>query len=464
MVVVIICATAIVMGCLFSESFRILVVKVLIGILQFFVAIFSNFLKGLGLGVGKTWKLSVIIGSLLGGVALASVPIIDYMVSDLPSQDKLYVDQYWSIFQRVGEEKDVNPLFLLSIVKIEGGVRDGSLVNPGNGQGIGQLYSWVKVAKLYYFPPGPIDDNEAERQIGLIADFVNGKCSDLQINYADMGNASEEVLWDRVACFERYNGVRGGVRGQMDTYPAVFNNLPGYPNLKGMLIPDGDLSSNLVPMAQDGYEVIYRKFSSYLAVKNSGEMVGNSRINLNLGGLLNGVMSLIENNVVGVGGDLSMITDFTPIASIPYSLNDHDCSNYVDPGMLGPKIPPIKEDFRMSVNGGCHEALAVDLTTDSYVATLISPIAGEVTAVYNDGFRGDYGTGNSVIVIENQEWLVAFLHAKDISVKVGDKLNAGDYVAMMGAVGNASGPHLHYNVFFKPSNTFVYAGFYVFGH
>ena len=449
MLVVIIVLTAITLGCLFSENVRIFFFKILIEILKFFAGFFLKLGEGMVVGSIKSFRSAAFFTLLLSVGGISAIPVIDYKLSDIGAQDVRYVENYWDVFHRVGKEKDINPLFLLSIVKIEGGVRDGELVNPGNGQGIGQLYSWVVVAKRYYFPPGPVSDAEAEEQIELIADFITGKCSGLSIGYDSMSDVSDEVLWDRVACFERYNGVRGGTRGDMSSYPAVFNNLPGYPELQGMLIPDGDLSSNLVPMQQDGYEVTYRKFATYLSGQEA-DSSSTRRASIPWA-------ELFPSNEVG---DLSAIEDFTPVGYIPYALNTHDCSSYVDPGVWGPQVDPILESG-WYITSGCHEALAVDVSRSGGQATLVSPIRGYVTAVYNDGYCGKYGCNNPVVVIENSEWLVAFLHQKSLSVNIGMEVSVEDVIGQMGSKGNSSGPHLHYIVFNKSQNTFVYAGNYL---
>ena len=412
MVAILLIWAAIILGCLFSEGLRVIIAKAIIKVVQFVMTFIGILFKGLRFGLLKILNLSIATSVIVGSTGVVASPFLDYKLSDITKSDVRYVENYWDIFNSVGKEKNINPLLILSIVKVEGGVRKGELVNPSNGQGIGQLYSWVVVAKRYYFPPGPLSKEEAEKQIKLIAVFLTQKCGDLNISYDAMVDVSDDVFWDRVACFERYNGVRGGVRGDMSTYPAVFNNLPGYPKLRGMLIPNGDLSSTLVPMRQDGYETVYRKFSSYLASSKDKHEKD----------LLPDLTKKSEK------GDLGEIKNFRPVATIPYSLNNGDCSSYVKPGELGPQIVPILES-NWSVSQGCHEALAVDLFTPNGKATLVSPIEGVVTAIYNDGYCGPYGCGNSVVVIENKEWLTAFLHYKAISVDRGQVVNVGDTIA-----------------------------------
>jgi murein DD-endopeptidase MepM/ murein hydrolase activator NlpD len=55
------------------------------------------------------------------------------------------------------------------------------------------------------------------------------------------------------------------------------------------------------------------------------------------------------------------------------------------------------------------------------------------------------GYGNLVIV-ENGPYRTYFAHLSDFTVKVGDKVTAGQKVALSGNTGNSTGPHLHYEV------------------
>ena len=212
MVAILVILAAIILGCLFSEGFKIIIAKAIISVAQFVTTFIVTFFKGFQFGMLKILNLSLVTSLVAGSASVVSAPFLNYKLSDITKSDIQYIENYWDIFDSVGQEKNINPLLMLSIVKIEGGVRKGELVNPANGQGIGQFYSWVVVAKRYYFPPGPLSEEEALEQIRLIAVFLTQKCGDLNISYDAMVDVSDDVFWDRVACFERYNGVRGGVR------------------------------------------------------------------------------------------------------------------------------------------------------------------------------------------------------------------------------------------------------------
>lgn len=75
--------------------------------------------------------------------------------------------------------------------------------------------------------------------------------------------------------------------------------------------------------------------------------------------------------------------------------------------------------------------------------TVVSaPAAGEVTLV------GDYFFNGKTVFIDHGQGLISMLcHLSQIDVKVGDQVAAGRRVALSGATGRATGPHLHWSVF-----------------
>lgn len=73
---------------------------------------------------------------------------------------------------------------------------------------------------------------------------------------------------------------------------------------------------------------------------------------------------------------------------------------------------------------------------------LYSAIYGTVTETLNDV----YGYG-IYVKIENEYCGVLYAHLREFSLKVGDKLAAGDFVGFSGNTGNSTGPHLHFGVF-----------------
>jgi len=86
-----------------------------------------------------------------------------------------------------------------------------------------------------------------------------------------------------------------------------------------------------------------------------------------------------------------------------------------------------------------HNGIDVPLPTGT---KLTSCINGTVTETLNDT------TGYGIYVkIENEYCGVLYGHLRDFSLKVGDKVKAGDFVGFSGNTGNSTGPHLHFGVF-----------------
>jgi len=54
-------------------------------------------------------------------------------------------------------------------------------------------------------------------------------------------------------------------------------------------------------------------------------------------------------------------------------------------------------------------------------------------------------TGN-YIKIENDEVAMIYAHCKTLHVSEGDKIGLGQEIAEVGMTGNATGPHLHFEV------------------
>ena len=69
---------------------------------------------------------------------------------------------------------------------------------------------------------------------------------------------------------------------------------------------------------------------------------------------------------------------------------------------------------------------------------------GIVTVIENNG-----NAGNTVIVDHGNGMKTRYLHLHNFNVKTGDKVTAGQVVGGMGATGNVTGTHLHYEVLQK---------------
>jgi murein DD-endopeptidase MepM/ murein hydrolase activator NlpD len=60
------------------------------------------------------------------------------------------------------------------------------------------------------------------------------------------------------------------------------------------------------------------------------------------------------------------------------------------------------------------------------------------------GWNG--GSGNLVVLEHGFGFSTLYCHNKENAVKVGQKIKRGDVIGYVGATGNATGPHLHYEI------------------
>ncbi|SCF14435.1 M23 family metallopeptidase [Micromonospora mirobrigensis] len=71
--------------------------------------------------------------------------------------------------------------------------------------------------------------------------------------------------------------------------------------------------------------------------------------------------------------------------------------------------------------------------------------AAAAGTVVKAGDAGD-GYGNSVFIDHGNGYLTHYAHQSSLEVSVGDKVAAGEVIGYEGATGDATGPHLHFEV------------------
>jgi murein DD-endopeptidase MepM/ murein hydrolase activator NlpD len=105
----------------------------------------------------------------------------------------------------------------------------------------------------------------------------------------------------------------------------------------------------------------------------------------------------------------------------------------------GPRTPPKTQNGRTGTK--YHYGTDLQAATGTPV---FSTLSGTVV------FAGDKGDcGNFVKVRGNDGFSAGFCHLSQISVKNGDRVNAGCVLGKSGNTGNSGGPHLHYIVYDK---------------
>ena len=86
--------------------------------------------------------------------------------------------------------------------------------------------------------------------------------------------------------------------------------------------------------------------------------------------------------------------------------------------------------------------LGIDLISARYGTDYI--VAFEAGKVTYAGYNGGYG--NVVYIDHGNGYQTRYAHQQYLNVKVGDYVNKGDVLGYMGATGNVTGPHVHFEV------------------
>jgi len=86
--------------------------------------------------------------------------------------------------------------------------------------------------------------------------------------------------------------------------------------------------------------------------------------------------------------------------------------------------------------------LGIDLISAKYGTDYI--VAFEDGKVTYAGYNGSYG--NVVYIDHGNGYQTRYAHQKYLNVKVGQNVKKGDVLGYMGATGNVTGPHVHFEV------------------
>ncbi|MHB9752983.1 peptidoglycan DD-metalloendopeptidase family protein [Streptomyces sp. BYX5S] len=105
---------------------------------------------------------------------------------------------------------------------------------------------------------------------------------------------------------------------------------------------------------------------------------------------------------------------------------------------------PLSAGFGSDGHRWAHTHTGQDFAVDT--GTPVHSVgAGTVVATgCGDGF------GNQVVVEHADGYYTQYAHLSRIGVRTGDRLDAGEVLGLSGATGNASGPHLHFEVRITP--------------
>jgi len=166
----------------------------------------------------------------------------------------------------------------------------------------------------------------------------------------------------------------------------------------------------------------------------------------------------IGGNAEKIGGDSYQAPDFIrAIEALAFGIEQREQKLEVLNRVLGNKEfesdrylsgRPIKKGWLSSYFGRRNDPFSGKLAWHKGVdfagkegSDVIAVAAGVVT------WSGDrYGYGNLVEVNHGGGYVTRYGHAKELLVKVGDVIDKGQAIALMGNTGRSTGPHVHFEV------------------
>ncbi len=161
---------------------------------------------------------------------------------------------------------------------------------------------------------------------------------------------------------------------------------------------------------------------------------------VSFGGLTD-VGGLIE---IGNGSLSNTDHDILPIMSINYTISI---------GFNGTESPYSKDSPHKGI----------DFVGQDSVNQIMSILPGEVESANNDcpkqGYLGSTcggGFGNHVVIntqYQGNTIKIIYGHMQEVNVKTGDKVKQFDQIGIMGQSGNVTGPHLHFEAYYKDKLT-----------
>jgi murein DD-endopeptidase MepM/ murein hydrolase activator NlpD len=107
--------------------------------------------------------------------------------------------------------------------------------------------------------------------------------------------------------------------------------------------------------------------------------------------------------------------------------------------LMRPVEGPVNSGFGPRRNGRMHYGLDFGAASGSEV------LAARDGVVLYAG-NGYQGYGNLIILEHGDGYQTLYAHNRKLVAHAGDSVRAGDVIALVGASGNASGPHLHFEV------------------
>lgn len=309
--------------------------------------------------------------------------------------------------------------------------------NPANCTGIIGAYDLVRSGRHACFNPGPISELEVTQQLAIGAREFKERCPEISYHTQDADLIKQ--------CYFAYNaGMGAASRLDPNDSAYVMNNFDQ--THQDMVYEDIELGRKV--SKQLGAWPTHLAFQSLIIGQWDIEhppMTFNL-IALSLQAYDWGMfmLSKITNDTLGTDIGMALPTN--------RSTDSESClgeAHWLGRPSLRPRLNPVTQAPIMTqdIHGCSYNLPGLDISSDNNSAVLQAPMPGKVTTYTDQWF-------NSTIRIENDEWVVWLLHPRTYFVEEGN-VQRGDPVGVMGAVGYATGPHVHYTIYDKINETFV---------
>ena len=352
----------------------------------------------------------------------------------LPSNTQETVIKWAPIADYIARETDIPREVPLVLWFKENSMK---ATNPENCTGIIGAYDLVRSGEHPCFTPGSISDLEISEQLTIAAVEFKARCP--EINYFTQDPETIK------RCYFAYNAGSGAAaRLDADESAYVMNNYDE--KYADMVYSDVELGT--VQVTALGAWPAHLAFQSLIVSQMDAEERPLSLSILNISTQIYDLGSQAINELFGSPqGDNSIMAlpngrtaDTTACLGQPHPLGRTS---------LKPRLNPVSESpiLTQDTHGCSYSLPGFDISSSNRSAILQAPMPGEVTT-YTDQWY------NSTIRIENDEWIVWLLHSRSYFIEEG-QVRRGQAVGVMGDIGIATGPHVHYVIYDKVYETFV---------
>lgn len=306
-----------------------------------------------------------------------------------------------------------------------------ALIDPGNGQGLYQLYSATE-----RFAPGPVSQDEFLRQTVLAAKFIQGK--------AQGGAVKGPLTLDNP---DKVKDVLFSYNGRATAYVRQASDL-GY-----TLGAEG--SPYVMNLADDRRDS--SKNPNWGQILTDGGSLGKANHEPGAWPLVDGLRK-IDTEARAQAADAAKKQPETQVAAAKPEKTNETVNWEV------PVKAAVSSPFGGRGEGGVHQG--IDYATETGTQ-LTAAIGGKVTVVVMPDVRTQpfcinalNAIGASVDSIKDPQqkevritatingstYTVIYAHLSKVSVAPGQIINPGDVIGETGASGCVTGPHLHFQI------------------